>query len=254
MAWFIFEYRELIKNLVISDLKVKYASSVLGFAWSMLNPLLMMLVLYFVFSGFYKTQENFVLYIFIGLLVWRFFSIGTTISLGSIVGRANLVTKIFIPREILPLSSVLSSLISSVLEFCVLVPLLLIFGAGFHITIVLFPIVLALSFLIVFGCALILSSFYVYFRDMNQIWDVFMQMGFFATPIMYATTIIPDRYRFYYMLNPITRLMGMYRDIFLTGTIPTLADFVIVLASGLILTVVGIMIFKKLSRRFAEEV
>ena len=254
MASYIFEYRELIRNLVISDLNVKYANSALGFAWSMLNPLLMMLVLYFVFSSFYKAQENFVLYIFIGLLVWRFFSIGTTTALSSIVGRANLVTKIYIPREILPLSSVLSCLISSTMEFCVLLPLLLILGAGFHFTILLFPVIFALFFLIIYGCALILSSFYVYFRDLNQIWEVLMQMGFFATPIMYATTIIPDRFRFYYMLNPIARLMEMCRDIFLTGTMPTLSDFAIVLAFGLILTVAGIILFKRLSRRFAEEV
>lgn len=254
MASYVFEYRELIKNLVISDLKVKYANSVIGFAWSMLNPLLYMLVLYFVFSGFYKDQSNFVLYILIGLLVWRFFSSGTTIALGSIVGRASLVTKIYIPREILPLSSVLSSVISSTLEFCVILPLLLIFGVGIHATILLFPVIMTMFFLIVYGFALILSSLFVYFRDMNQIWDVLMQMGFFATPIMYMISIIPSRYEFYYMLNPISRIMIMCRDIFLDGVIPSLSDFAIVLATGLILMGIGIVIFKKLSRRFAEEV
>jgi len=161
----LYDYRELIKNLVVSDLKVKYANSILGFAWSLLNPLLMMLVLYFVFSNFFGSGGSFVLYILTGLLVWRFFSIGTTSALASVVGKPSLVTKIYIPREILPLSSTLSSLISSVLEFCVLVPLLFIFGVGVSPAIILFPVLLVLFFLIVYGMALILSSLFVYFRD-----------------------------------------------------------------------------------------
>lgn len=250
----LYDYRELIKNLVVSDLKVKYANSILGFAWSMLNPLLMMVVLYFVFSSFYHTQENFVLYILTGLLTWRFFTIGTASGLGSIVGKPSLVTKIYIPREILPLSTTLSSLISSILEFCVLVPLLFVFGVGLSPTILLFPVLLAFYFLIVYGSVLILSSLFVYFRDLNNIWDVVIQVGFFACPVMYPLTQIPSKYLFYYNLNPLTRIIGMYRDIFLTGTIPSLSDFAIVLIFGVVLVIVGTMVFKKLSRRFAEEV
>lgn len=250
----ILEYRELIKDLVISDLKLKYANSVLGFAWSLLNPLLMMMVLYVIFNNFYNMGQSYVLYILTGLIVWRFFSMGTSIALGSIVSKPSLVTKIYIPREILPLSSALSSLISSLLESCVLVPLLVIFGVGISFTILLFPVVYALFFLIIYGIALILSSMFVYFRDLNQIWDVFMQIGFFATPIMYPLTMIPSKYQFIYMLNPVTRLTVMYRDIFFYGTIPKLTDFAIVLAFGLALVIVGSAIFKKLSRRFAEEV
>lgn len=250
----LYEYRELIKNLVVSDLKLKYANSILGFAWSMLNPLLMMIVLYFIFSNFYKTDDNFVLYILTGLLVWRFFSIGTAISLGSIVSRTSLVTKIYIPREILPLSSVLSSLISSILETCVLLPLLLFFNVKFFSTILLLPIFYALFFLIIYGVALILSSLFVYFRDLNQIWDVLMQIGFFASPIMYPITMIPEKYQFIYMLNPVTRLTIIYRDIFLYGTMPNITDFAVVFAFGIVLVLLGSLMFKKLSRRFAEEV
>lgn len=253
----LFEYRELIKNLVVSDLKVKYASSILGFAWSLLNPLLMMMVLYVVFSNFFGSGGSFVLYILTGLLVWRFFSIGTTAALGSIVGKPSLVTKIYIPREILPLSSTLSSLVSSILEFCVLVPLLFIFGVGISPVILLFPVLLALFFLIVYGLALILSSLYVYFRDLNNIWDVLMQVGFFACPIMYPLSQLsrlPEQLKAAYMLNPITVLIEMFRDIFLEGTIPGLGDFAIVLAFGVVLVLIGNLAFKRLQRRFAEEV
>ncbi len=260
MAWYIFEYRELIRNLVISDLKVKYANSVLGFAWSMLNPLMMLLVLFFVFSNVFKQQQNFAVYMLIGLLAWRFFSIGTMSALNSIVGKPSLVTKIFIPRQILTLSTTLSSLISSVLEFLVLIPLIIVLAVVFHqniglnITIILFPVIQVLFFFIIYGLALLLASTYVYFRDLNQIWDVLLQLGMFLSPIVYPLSIIPNKYVFFYMLNPITRIIGMYRDILLNGTVPTLSDFAIVTASALILLGLGTVTFNKLSRRFAEEV
>ena len=140
---YIFEYKVLIKNLVISDLKTKYSNSVLGFAWSMLNPLLMMLVLYLVFNNvFHNNQEHFALYLLIGLTGWRFFALSTSMAMSSIVGRSSLVTKIYLPREILTLSVVISALISSILEFLVLIPLLIIFGVGLSATILFFPAVI----------------------------------------------------------------------------------------------------------------
>ena len=252
---YIFEYKELIKNLVISDLKTKYSNSALGFVWSMLNPLLMMLVLYLVFNNVFRNnQEHFALYILIGLTGWRFFSLGTSMAMSSIVGRSSLVTKIYIPREILTLSVVLSALISSLLEFLVLIPLLLIFGIALSATILLFPALHVLYFLIVYGIALSLASLYVYYRDINQIWEVILQIGFFLSPIVYPISLIPEKYMTYYMLNPITRLIEMYRDTLLYGKLPGLADFFLVFLFGIIMFVFGSWLFRKLSPRFAEEV
>jgi lipopolysaccharide transport system permease protein len=239
---------------VASDLKTKYTGSMLGFAWSMLNPLLMMLVLYFVFSNIFKSQENFVVYLLTGIFAWRFFAIGTTSAMGSIVGKSSLVTKIYIPREILTLSIAISSLISSILEFSVLMPLLIILGAGISTAVLLFPVIHLMYFLIVYGIGLILASLYVYYRDLNQIWDVVLQVGFFLSPIIYPLSLVPAKYEFYYSLNPITRLINMYRDILLDGTIPKISDFAVVILSGLMLFFIGSALFKKLSRRFAEEV
>src|SRR5271157_4211251 len=243
---YLWDYRELIGNLVVSDLKIKYANSVLGFAWSLLNPLMMMVILYMVFSNIYKNnQQNFVIYLLIGILSWRFFSIVT---------KQSLVKKIYIPRDILTLSVVISGLISSFLEFLVLLPLLVILGVGISSTIVIFPVVQILFFLIIYGLSLILASLYVYFRDLNQIWQVAIQLGFFLCPIVYPLSYIPEKLQAYYMLNPVTRVIGMYRDIFLNGTIPGLSDFLVVLAFVAILLIVGNLVFSKLSRRFAEEV
>lgn len=251
---YILEYRELIKNLVVNDLKTKYSSSVLGFAWSMLNPLLMMTILYLVFSNVFKNQDNYIVYVLTGLLAWRFFTIGTSSAMASIVGRPSLVTKIHLPREILTLSAVLSSLISSILELSVLVILLMVLKVHIPITVLLFPIIYVVYFPIIYGLGLILASLYVYYRDLSQIWEVVLQAGFFASPVFYPLSSVPEGIMFYYLLNPITRLIGMYRDIFMYGTIPKISDFIVVIIFGLVLMLIGTTLFKKLSRRFAEEI
>jgi len=252
---YFFEYQELIKNLVISDLKTKYSNSVLGFIWTMLNPLLMMLVLYLVFNNVFRfEQEHFALYLLIGIMSWRFFANGTSVAMVSIVGKPSLVTKIFIPREILTFSIVTSALISSLLEFIVLIPLLLLFGASLSPMILIFPLLHVLYFVLVYGVALALASFYVYFRDLSPIWEVVLQVGFFLSPIVYPSSLIPEKYQFYYMLNPITRLIEMYRDVLLNGVLPSPKDFGLVITFGIMFYFAGSAIFKHLSRRFAEEV
>lgn len=252
---YLIEYKELIRNLVTSDLKVKYQSSILGFAWSMLNPLMMMLVLYAVFNTIFRfEQEYFALYLLIGIIAWRFLVIGSMNAMSSIVGKQSLVTKIFIPREVLTFSMAMSAFISSILEFAVLVPLLLILGVSLSFTILLFPIIHLLYFVIIYGLGLTLASLYVHFRDLNQIWDILLQVGFYMSPIIYPISLVPEKYIFYYMLNPITRLMVMYRDVLLFGTIPSALDFLIVSLFGITLLIVGTAVFRKLSPRFAEEV
>ena len=252
---YLFEYSELIKNLVASDLKVKYQSSVLGFAWSMLNPLLMMLVLYAVFNNIFRfEQEHFALYLLIGIIAWRFLANGTMTAMNSIVGKPSLVTKIFIPREVLTFSMAMSAFISSILEFAVLIPLLLILGVSLSFTVLLFPVIHILFFVMVYGLSLVLASLYVYYRDLNQIWDILLQVGFYLAPIIYPLSLVPEKYIFYYMLNPVTRLMVMYRDILLYNTIPSALDFLIVAMCGLVFLIIGTMIFQKLSPGFAEEV
>jgi len=251
--WFL-EYRELIRIMTISELKVKYQSSLLGFTWSLLNPLLIMLVLYFVFSNVFKmTQNHLALYLLIGIVSWRFFAIGTSAAMASIVGKSSLVTKIYIPRQVLVLSVVLASFISSILEFVVLVPILFIFGVGLSPYILFFPVIHIIFFMMVYGVSLILASLYVYYRDLNQIWDVLIQMGFFLSPIVYPISTVPEKYLPYYMLNPVTVVIQMYRDILLNHIAPTTANLIFAFLVGGGIILIGSAIFKRLQRRFAEE-
>lgn len=252
--WFV-EYRELIKILTISDLKVKYQSSVLGFAWSMLNPLLLMIVLYSVFSNVFRmTEDHFALYLLIGIISWRFIANGTNSAMSSIVGKSSLVTKIYIPREALVLSTVLSAFISSLLEFLVLVPLLIFLGAGLSFYVLLFPFIHIIYFLLVYGISLILASLYVYYRDLTQIWDVLMQIGFFLSPIVYPLSTVPAKYSGYYMLNPMTIIIQMYRDVLLYHYMPATKVILYTLAICMGIALIGTAVFKKLERRFAEEI
>jgi lipopolysaccharide transport system permease protein len=251
----IVEYRELIRILTVSDLKVKYQSSVLGFAWSLLNPLLMMLVLYLVFSNVFKAnQDYFALYLLIGIVSWRFLANGTSSSMMAIVGKSSLVTKIYIPRQVLVLSTVLSSFISSLLEFLVLFVLIVIFGVKLSPNILLFPFIYVIYFVLVYGMSLALAALYVYYRDLNQIWEVLLQLGFFLAPVVYPLTTVPAEYLNIYMLNPVTNIMQIYRDILLYAQTPSLASIVFAMISATISLAAGAAIFKRLERRFAEEI
>jgi len=251
----IVEYRELIRILTVSDLKVKYQSSVLGFAWSLLNPLLMMLVLYLVFSNVFGMREGqFALYLLVGIVGWRFLANGTMTSMSAIVGKPSLVTKIYVPRQVLVLSTVLSSFTSSILEFSVLVPLLIFFGVDLSINVLLFPLIHVAFLVLVYGLSLILAALYVYYRDLNQIWDVLLQAGFFLSPIVYPISIVPEKYLAYYMMNPVTVIIEMYRETLLYSETPSLGEVAFAIAAAIAMLVAGTALFRRLERRFAEEI
>lgn len=250
-----FQYGELVRNLTIKEFKLRYRNSVLGFVWSLLNPLAMMIILTLVFSTLLRVGiENFPVFLLTALLAWRFFSIGTSMSLSSIIGNSPLVTKIYFPRWLLVLSSNLANLIGSSLEFAALFPILIFLGMKITFFALLLPVILLFEFILIFGVSLILAPLNVYYRDFNQIWDITLQIGFFLCPIIYSISLIPERYILAYALNPMTRIIEATRKILYYNTLPTFVDFTIVLASGLLLLLIGYLIFCKLEPRFAEEI
>lgn len=250
-----FEYTELIKNLAVKEFKLRYRNSVLGFFWSLLNPLAMMIILSLVFSVLIRSGiDNFPVFLLPALLVWRFFSIGTTMSLGSILGNVPLVTKVYFPRYLLVLSSNLANLIGSTLEFAVLLPLLFFLGMNLSHLIVIAPVILILEFILIMGVSFLLASLNVYYRDIHQIWDIILQAGFFLTPIIYSVSLIPSKYYSYYMLNPVSRIIVAIRKILYYNTMPSIDDFLIPLLGGLLFCLVGYQIFRRLEPRFAEVI
>jgi len=247
------QYRELVWNLTVADLKNRYQNTALGFFWSLLSPLLMALVLYFVFRHLWGREQNFAINILVGIMAWRFFATGTSSSLQTIVGKSSLVTKLYIPRQILVLSNVLSTLINSLLAFLVLLPILFILLGHLPITTPLFLLIHIVFFLFIYGAGLLLSALYVYFRDLNQIWQVATQILFFCSPIFYPLSIVPASIMPYYRLNPVTQFIIMYRDVMVAGNLPSLFGIVVIIGFAVAAFLVGSLVFNKLERRFAEE-
>jgi lipopolysaccharide transport system permease protein len=248
-------YFDVITVLAQKDFKVRYRNSVLGFLWSLLNPLAYMLILTLVFSLLLRVNiPNYTAWVLLGLLIWRFFSIGTGQGMASIVGNASLVTKVYLPRQLIVLSSNLANLFGATLEFVALLPLLVIFGVDLTAYALYLPVVLVCEFFLIFGVSLTLSSLNVRYRDFNQVWDIVLQLGFFLTPIFYDGNLVPERYRSIYSLNPVTRLIESTRTIFLRNGLPSLYDNAVIVASIVLLLLVGLLVFGRLERRFAEEI
>ena len=248
-------YRDMIVVLAQMGFKVRYRNSVLGFIWSLLNPLAYMIILTLVFSFLLRVSvRNFAAWVLIGLLVWRFFSISTNQGLFSIVANPSLVSKVYVPRHIIVLSANVASFIGAALEFVVLFPLLVVLGVDLTPYALFLPAILVMEFLLVFGLSLLLSSLNVKYRDFYQVWDIALQLGFFLSPIVYDASLIPERYRLLYSLNPVTRLIESAREIFLEGRLPSLFDNVIIIASIGIFLLIGFAIFRRFEARFAEEV
>jgi lipopolysaccharide transport system permease protein len=247
-------YLDMVVILAQRDFKIRYRNSVLGFLWSLLNPLGYMLVLTLVFSVLLRVNvPNYPAFFLVGLLVWRFFSIGTSQSLFSIIGNPSLVTKLYLPRYIIVLSNNLANLLGSAIEFVALTPLLVALGVKLSVYVLLLPFILGLELLLVFGLSLALSALNLKYRDFYQLWDIALQLGFFLSPLVYAPGIVPARFQFAYSLNPVTRLVESMREIFLSQQLPSVSDITVITANVAIFLLLGFLIFRHFERRFAEE-
>jgi lipopolysaccharide transport system permease protein len=259
-------YRELVLNLTLRELKARYKSSVLGFMWTLLNPLGMMLVFTFVFSVMMpNTQmEKYPLFLLCGLLPWNFFSAGVMASINSIVGNASLVKKVYFPREALPASTVFANLVNFLLGLAVLFAALFVFRARFSPWIWLLPVVILIQTCFILGMAFILSTVNVFYRDTLMIMDVVMLAWFFLTPVIYPIGILPTEstvfgvtlnvHRLMYILNPMASLIAAYRDLLYWGYRTDLDFLLRTAVTALAVLVFGYCLFVRFSSRFGEEV
>jgi len=247
-------YLDVVIVLAQKDFKVRYRNSILGFLWSLLNPLAYMVILTLVFSLLLRVNiPNFAAWLLVGLLVWRFFSIGTGQGLFSIVGNPSLISKVYVPRYLIVLSNNVANLLGASLEFLALFPLLVLLGVNLSAYVLLLPAVLLMEFLLIFGLSLCLSSLDLKYRDFYQLWDIALQLGFFLSPIVYDPSLVPERFRFVYSLNPVTSLIQSTRSIFLLHQLPSTFDIGVIVSSVVILLLIGFLIFGRLEKNFAEE-
>ena len=263
-------YRELLVNLVRKELKVRYKNSLLGFAWSMLNPALYLVIFYIVFTRFLGSNiEFFPIYLVSGLLAWNLWSASLGGSVASILGNASLVTKVYFPREILPLSTIGASLMHFFFQFVVLILALAVFRYSVGLdALLLIPMALIVELVLIVGVCLIVSVLNVYFRDVQHLLELVLLAWFWMTPIVYSVTVVqrPDMpgwvFRVY-LLNPMTHIVlafqrGIYGDVKGVSVAGAslwwyVRNLGFVAAGAVVLVVVGWAIFRALESRLAEE-
>jgi lipopolysaccharide transport system permease protein len=249
-------HRDLLQLLVQKDLKVKYKGTALGFIWSLLNPLLMMLVYTVVFSVLVRFEiKRYPVFLLSGLLPWNAFAAATTAATTSLVTNANLVRRVRFPLEFLPVTSVLSTLINLILSLGILVVFALAYRQPLGWPLLALPVLLLLQAVLTTGIALSLAALLVYFRDIEYLVGVVLMAYFFLTPIIYPLSILNGkRIAFFIELNPMTWLITSYQHVWHDNTWPDpiqLSAFAIFAFMALI---VGRLVFRRLQRRFAEEV
>jgi len=264
----ILQYRDLIRNLVIRDLKVRYKNSALGILWSLLNPLLMMIVFTVVFTIMAPVRSgavsDFPIFVLCALLPWNFFSASVIGSTTSIVANGALIKKVYFPREVLPLATVLSNLVNFVIAMVVLFGIVgLVFQIPLTVWLLYLPLVVLIQIVFTLGIGLLLATMNVFYRDTQQIMDVVMLAWFFMTPIFYPIEILPRNYdlfgvtldvwRLVPILNPMASLIATYRVILYNGSPPALDFLARTAITAVVFFLAGWLVFHRYSWRFAEE-
>jgi ABC-type polysaccharide/polyol phosphate export permease len=257
----LYRHRQLIAALTARDLKARYRGSILGYFWSLANPLLLLAVYTLVFTQFFPQQvvQPYPLFLFSGILPWTFFSAATLESTSSISANAGLIKKVMFPAEALPLVVVLSHLVHFLLAIPILLAAIGVFALlgqfHFNATILLVPVLMLLQTMFVAGIAMTVSSASVLFRDLRDIVANLMQLGFFVTPIIYLIDNIQSRaLRAILRVNPMTPFVVAYQDIFFFGRLPGLSDTVLILAYAFGSVAMGFFVFERLRDTLAEAI
>jgi lipopolysaccharide transport system permease protein len=253
----LWNYRELIRNLVVRDLKVRYKNSAFGFAWSLLNPLFMMVVLSVVFSLVFERAspvENFPAFLVAGLIPWNFTNMSLTRAVNSILDSSQLVRKVFFPREVIPISVVLANFVHFLLAIPVLLVILMFLGVMPNPKIILLPPLILIHLELVLGIALFISCVNVFYRDMGVAMDLLLQGWFFATPIFYHHWILPIWLQKPAMANPLAAIITAYRDVLIFSRLPDRNFTLGALVSSTLIFAIGYAVFTRYASVFAEEV
>lgn len=245
------KYKYLIFELVSRDIKVKYKKSILGLLWTLLNPLLTMIVLTIVFSNLFRFDiENFPVYLITGQVMFNFFSEATNMAMMSINDNAQLIKKVYIPKYIFPISKSLSSFVN--LVFSLIAVLFLIIYMKIHVTDSIFFSVLSLIYILIFamGIGLILSTLNTFFRDIQHLYSIVLTAWMYLTPIFYPVNIIPEQYKWLVDINPLFYMISHFRDSVLYGINPNIELNLICMLTSVCTFLAGLFIFYKSQDKF----
>ncbi len=244
----------ILFNFAISDLKVRYRNSVLGILWSIIEPLLLLGVLFVVFSTIFKFEiENFPIYLLLGLITWNFFKNGTSIALGSLTNRSAFISQIYFPRAIPGLSAGITAAIMLMTELVILAVFMVVLNFTPSLTILYLIPIFLLEFILILGIALPLSVLNAKFKDTEFIWGVVLQAGFFLTPIFYQFDMLPETVKNILQFSPMVQIVTMAHHVTLYGELPSVNSILYAIFSISIIVGIGYLIFRKFQARIVEE-
>jgi lipopolysaccharide transport system permease protein len=246
--------RDLLRELVVRDMKLRYKRSVLGILWSLLQPLAQLTVYVFVFGRVLNLDiPNYPSFVFVGVLAYNWFQAALHQSVGAITDNRELIKRPGFPVAILPVASVTTNLVHFLLALPILLLTVLLVGGRVTGAFLALPLIMALQFLLILSLGYFLATFQVTFRDTQHLLGVFLMLFFFLTPIFYHRQAIPPQYQFVYQVNPMTHLITAYRTVLLDGDWPSLLPLLIVAVFSLGLLWLGHRFFVRASHSFAEE-
>lgn len=251
----LYEYREMLRSLVARDLKGRYKNSTLGFLWTFLNPLFQLIIYTIVFTVILPMNiEKYYIHLFVALIPWIFFSSCLTGGARAILDQQDLIKKIYFPREILPISFTTSQFINMILSMIVTFLIIIITGYGVNPVALLFlPLVLLVQYILCMGIVMLCSAVTVYLRDMEMVLGVLAFGWMYLSPVIYPESYVPERYQELYYLNPMSGIIVAYRKILYYKEVPDVYNLLISAVIGIVIFVIGINLFRKLERRFVEE-
>ena len=248
-------YKDLLHNLVVRDLTVRYKRSVLGFCWSMLNPLLNTIVLTIVFSTIFRFEvKNFIIYLLSGYQLWNFFAQTTLLSSHCLLNNGPLFKKIYIPKPIFVISIVISNMVNLALALIPLFILLPILGNGFHLALMFLPVPILFAVMFTLGISFILSATAVFFHDIIDMYQIFLMPWMYLTPIVYPVDIIPKKYLPILKLNPMFYIVECFRSPIFQGELPNLEICGLGFLVAAACLAIGYLVFSRLSDLFVYYV
>lgn len=251
----VFAYRQMIISMVQRDLRGRYKGSVLGFLWTFINPLFQLLIYTIVFSTVMRMGiDKFYIFLFVALVPWIFFNACLQQGASSVMDNKEMVKKIYFPRVVLPLSYVISCFINMLFSFVVIFAVLFVTGFGVNVKAVLFlPLIMLIEFILALGITMITSACTVFVRDLQHILSIIGMGWMYLTPVIYPETMVPEQYRALFNLNPMTAITIAYREILYYKRIPQLSTLGQATLMGVVMFVIGIVVFNRLQRDFVEE-
>lgn len=249
--------RDLLWHMTVRHLRGQYKQSVLGYAWAFLNPLTLLLTLSFVFSVLLRFPSQglpYALFVLVGLLPWMFFANGLSAATDSVSGAMNLVTKVYFPREILPMAAINTKIVDLFFGLIILAGLMMIYNHPPTETVLWVPLLFAIQLIFTAGLAFPMAALNVYFHDVRYLVGVVLTMWFYLTPVIYPVEIVPSKYQFIFDLNPMAILVNAYRRVILLDDSPAMDRLLLGLGIAVVTFVIGYFLFKRMEAGFADRI